>query len=296
MLNGNPNMWAPGIKLGVKPESFFHKTECFGPVLGLMRANDLAHAISLANAVDYGLTSGLQSLDDREIAVWRDKIHAGNAYVNRVTTGAIVQRQPFGGWKKSAFGYSKAGGANYVLSLGTWQDKANPASVDQARDAYQQAWKNYFSLEHDPSQVLGESNVFRYRPIKRMILRMDDTVSAEDVERVATGAQIAGVHLRVSVASSEVLPVDLSQYTGVNVVIETDDELIKSLQDEKYRYWQRLRILGALPQSVREAAIEAHVPVINAPVVSSGRIELRHYLLEQAISQTTHRYGNLVAE
>jgi RHH-type proline utilization regulon transcriptional repressor/proline dehydrogenase/delta 1-pyrroline-5-carboxylate dehydrogenase len=110
MIDGNPNLWSPGIKLGVSADSFFHKTECFGPVLGLMRANDLDHAIEMANAVDYGLTGGLQSLDEREIERWTEQVQVGNAYINRVTTGAIVQRQPFGGWKKSAFGYAKAGG------------------------------------------------------------------------------------------------------------------------------------------------------------------------------------------
>jgi len=291
MLDNNPNLWTPGIKLGVKPDSFFHKTECFGPVLGLMRANNLDHAIELANAVDYGLTSGIQSLDDREIAVWREKIHAGNAYINRVTTGAIVQRQPFGGWKKSAFGYSKAGGPNYILSLGTWEDNDR---VKSARESYQNAWDNHFSVEHDPSQVLGESNVFRYRPIKRMTLRIDVDANAADIERVLLGAQITGVDLRVSLAPGTDLPVDMPQ--SVTIAMETDAELIQKLQDTTHRYWHRIRILGAVSAEVQQAAIETHTPLIDAPVVSSGRIELRHYLLEQAISQTTHRYGNLVAE
>ena len=90
-------LWSPGIKLGVRPGSFFHRTECFGPVLGLMRADDLDQAIALANATPFGLTSGIQTLDDREIARWVDRIEAGNLYVNRPITGAIVGRQPFGG-------------------------------------------------------------------------------------------------------------------------------------------------------------------------------------------------------
>src|SRR6185295_272222 len=93
----NPGLWSPGIKLGVRPGSFFHRTECFGPVLGLMRADDLDQAIEYANGTDFGLTSGLHSLDDREVARWQARIEAGNLYVNRHTTGAIVRRQPFGG-------------------------------------------------------------------------------------------------------------------------------------------------------------------------------------------------------
>src|SRR4029450_4735793 len=79
----NPQLWSPGIKLGVRPGSFFHRTECFGPVLGLMRANTLDQAVDLANAQPFGLTSGIQTLDDREIARWVDRIEAGKLYVQQ---------------------------------------------------------------------------------------------------------------------------------------------------------------------------------------------------------------------
>ena len=128
----NPQLWSPGIKLGVRPGLFFHRTECFGPVLGLMRAEDLDQAIELANATPFGLTSGIQTLDDREIARWVDRIEAGNLYVNRPITGAIVGRQPFGGWKASSVGPgAKAGGPNYVLQLARWRQVATPAGDDE---------------------------------------------------------------------------------------------------------------------------------------------------------------------
>src|SRR5207244_274174 len=109
-------------KLGVRPGSFFHVTECFGPVLGLMRAENVDEAIQLANGTPYGLTSGIQSLDDREITHWADRIEAGNLYVNRPITGAMVGRQPFGGWKASSVGPgAKVGGPNYVLQFARWR-------------------------------------------------------------------------------------------------------------------------------------------------------------------------------
>jgi RHH-type proline utilization regulon transcriptional repressor/proline dehydrogenase/delta 1-pyrroline-5-carboxylate dehydrogenase len=293
----NPNLWTPGIKLGVKPGSFFHKTEVFGPVLGLMRADNLNHAIEIANDVDYGLTSGLQTLDDREIAVWRDRIHAGNAYINRVTTGAIVNRQPFGGWKKSAFGYAKAGGPNYVLNLGTWQDReTDPVTLLKVADtSYKAAWENHFSQEHDPSNILGEANDFRYRPIKRMIVRLTSGEDSNALMRVLMASNLAGVPVRVSTPDATLMPPGMSFPHGVNVVEEDDTGLIAALADTDYRYVQRLRYLsGDVPAAVRKAAIEQHVPLITAPVVSAGRLELRHYLMEQAISQTTHRYGNIL--
>jgi acyl-CoA reductase-like NAD-dependent aldehyde dehydrogenase len=87
-LGGDERLWSPGIKLGVRRASFFHRTECFGPVLGLMRAEDLDEAIDLADDTPFGLTSGIQSLDDREVDRWVERIQAGNLYVNRPTTGS----------------------------------------------------------------------------------------------------------------------------------------------------------------------------------------------------------------
>ncbi len=77
--------------------SAFHRTEYFGPILGIMTASTLDEAIDIVNEVDYGLTSGLHSLDASEIGTWLERIQAGNLYVNRGITGAIVRRQPFGG-------------------------------------------------------------------------------------------------------------------------------------------------------------------------------------------------------
>ena len=65
-VDDNPHLVSPGVKWGVQPNSFTHCTELFGPVLGVMEARDLDEAIDLVNATGYGLTSGLESLDDRE--------------------------------------------------------------------------------------------------------------------------------------------------------------------------------------------------------------------------------------
>ena len=93
-----------------------------------MRAEDLDEAIDLADDTPFGLTSGIQSLDDREVDRWVERIQAGNLYVNRPTTGAIVGRQPFGGWKASSVGPgAKAGGPNYVLQLARWRQVTLPA-------------------------------------------------------------------------------------------------------------------------------------------------------------------------
>ena len=109
------------------PGDWFARTECFGPVLGLMAARDLEEALALQNTLPYGLTGGIWSLDPGDCERWADRVEVGNAYVNRPITGAIVGRQPFGGWKRSVVGPgAKAGGPNYVLQLCRVEDTARP--------------------------------------------------------------------------------------------------------------------------------------------------------------------------
>ena len=118
------NLWGPGVKWNVQSRSFTHLNEFFGPVLGVMKADDLADACRLANQTEYGLTAGLHSLDEEEINYFLETIQAGNLYVNNVTTGAIVGRQPFGGLKNSRRGAGgKAGGPNYILQLVKLEEK-----------------------------------------------------------------------------------------------------------------------------------------------------------------------------
>ena len=300
MVDDNPKLWSPGIKLGVKPGSFYHKTECFGPVLGLMRVENLQDAVELANDNEFGLTAGIHSLDDREIDYWRERIEVGNAYINRVTTGAIVRRQPFGGWKKSVFGYAKAGGPNYVLSLGRWMEKNDlddSERIERAREQYQQAWETHFSVEHDPSQVRGEHNHFRYVPIKTLVLRVQPEDRIADVELIALGAKTCGVAVAISTPHPrEALDIIERKYSNVTVVIEGEEAFTAHIERMTVKHDVRLRVLSPVSEAVRTVANAAHVPVIDAPVLTNGRLELRHYLHEQAISHSFHRYGNLPAD
>jgi RHH-type proline utilization regulon transcriptional repressor/proline dehydrogenase/delta 1-pyrroline-5-carboxylate dehydrogenase len=266
----DPCAWSPGIKLGVQPESWFHRTECFGPVLGLMRASSLEHATVLQNATDFGLTAGLHSLDPAEISWWRDHALAGNLYINRPITGAIVQRQPFGGWKKSCVGPGpKAGGPNYVLAFASLSD-LNPETPDD----YSEAWASHFSLEHDPSNLRAESNLFRYRPSRGVILRLDSP-DAAIIHRARRAATITSVPLIISIASQE-----------------SDDDFIARLPSLAASA-EFLRTTTIPSDAVLHAAHSLGLNWIHAPLLASGRIELTRWLREQSISSTIHRYGQL---
>lgn len=92
-IGSNPHLWTPGIKWGVKPGSYTHLTEFFGPVLGVMCERNLEEAIDRVKQAGYGLTSGIESLDKREQVLWKSQIKAGNLYINRGITGAIALRR-----------------------------------------------------------------------------------------------------------------------------------------------------------------------------------------------------------
>ncbi len=261
--------WTPGIKIGVRPGSWFHKTECFGPLLGIMRAESLAQATEWQNATDYGLTAGLHSLDPAEIAWWRDRVQAGNLYVNRPITGAIVQRQPFGGWKRSCIGPgAKAGGPNYLFNLRRECDHG------MKTNDYGLAWSNYFAIEHDPSALRAESNIFRYRPCRGVILRLErrDPLA---IERAQLASQLTGSPLTISIGEEE------------------SDELFIARLPELAKTAEFLRTVATPGDDVLRAAYAANLNWINAPIIRCGRIELSRWLREQSISETLHRYGQL---
>lgn len=90
--------------------------EIFGPVLAVLRARDFDHAIELANDTDYALTAGLFSRSPVHLRTAAAELRAGNVYLNRAITGAVVGRQPFGGYGMSGIG-SKAGGPDYLLQF-----------------------------------------------------------------------------------------------------------------------------------------------------------------------------------
>jgi RHH-type proline utilization regulon transcriptional repressor/proline dehydrogenase/delta 1-pyrroline-5-carboxylate dehydrogenase len=106
----------PTIFTDVKPEMTLSQCEIFGPVLSVLRARDLDDAIRIANDTDYALTAGFFSRSPDNIERVKAELVAGNVYVNRSCTGAVVGRHPFGGFKMSGGG-TKAGGSDYLLNF-----------------------------------------------------------------------------------------------------------------------------------------------------------------------------------
>lgn len=106
----------PVIFTGVSPDAKIAQEEIFGPVVAVIRAKDFQEALDIANGTNYALTGGLYSRTPSHIEQASAEFEVGNLYINRNTTGAIVARQPFGGFKMSGVG-SKAGGPDYLLQF-----------------------------------------------------------------------------------------------------------------------------------------------------------------------------------
>ena len=100
----------------VDPHSALAQDELFGPVLCVFRVRSFAEALALANDTDYGLTGGVYSRSPSHLEQAIQAFEVGNLYLNRPITGALVGRQPFGGYKLSGLG-TKAGGPDYLLQL-----------------------------------------------------------------------------------------------------------------------------------------------------------------------------------
>lgn len=317
----NPNLWSPGVKLGVKPGSYSHQTEFFGPVLSVMRAKNLEDAIHIANGTPYGLTSGLQSLDEREKEIWMENIEAGNCYINRGTTGAIVRRQPFGGTKGSSFGNAaKAGGPNYVMQFAKPKEVFLPqekAPVSEAINNLTSLLKHYnlsaeelgtwyasttsyaywatrFAQDHDPSQIIGQDNLLRYRPHKKICFRIQDADTPLNILRVLAAALSCGAQIDLSWTPGHT-HINISDHIKLhfkNLTIheESSGQFAQRVKEGQYR---RVRLISAPPEALNQAASESATFLDFAPVLSNGRFELLHYLREISFSIDYHRYGNL---
>lgn len=343
MVDENPCMYTPGVKWGVSAGSFTHMTELFGPVLGVMKYRTLQQAIDLVHQTGYGLTSGLESLDDREQTYWSSRLIAGNLYINRSTTGAIVLRQPFGGMGKSAFGPGiKAGGPNYVVPLmefvsideeqvsetepteapeleslsAFWQllndvDNADSKRMqDSLSDAqwsilqstlldYDRFASSEIRQKHDTLRLIGQDNFRLYQPMTHLRIRVSKSDSLLSI--IARAAAVIAVGGRATLSHEDGVQEDslklLEALTrewaaDLEFVEESDEELIEAIREgqvDRVRY----AATADVPIAVRKAAEEKFIYIADAPVSSSGRIELLWYVREQSLCVDYHRYGNL---
>ncbi|MDR1526996.1 MAG: bifunctional proline dehydrogenase/L-glutamate gamma-semialdehyde dehydrogenase [Dysgonamonadaceae bacterium] len=289
----------PCVKWGVKPGSYTFRNELFAPLLSVVCIHNIEEGIACVNSSEYGLTAGLQSLNEDEQALWRNRIEAGNLYINRGITGAIVRRQPFGGMKRSAFGGGiKAGGPNYVSCFLEFTERpvSSGNRVAVAKKSYQEVWENEFSKAEDVSRIYGEENIFRYLPLKNVGFRVQETDQLEDVLLVLLAAHTAHTPLTVSISEKNSLWVDIQKAAASlpATTLKMQDEAAFILDMHRY---ERIRACSiGLSDDVYRKAAELGKYVADARPLLEGRLELLHYLKEQSIAYEYHRYGSIFGE
>jgi len=297
-LDDSGTVFSPGVRTGVQEGSAFHLTEYFGPVLGVIHAETLKEAVRIQNGTAFGLTAGLHSLEPAEIAWWTEHVEAGNLYVNRGITGAIVERQPFGGWKRSAIGQTaKAGGPNYLVHLMDWADAEGvPDAADEpeawlaeARHSDREHWTTTFA-PRDVQDLHGEINVLRHLPLP-VLVRAASGTAAPELERVLHAAATVGAEVEVSVSAPELVPV--ARAAGIaESAVRREDEAAFAARVPQLTH-SRIRLIGDADPALRRSLAEhIDVALFTGDVVAEGRVELLPFLHEQAISATSHRYGN----
>ena len=319
----NHYLLSPSIRWGVKKGNYCYNNELFGPVLSVMKAKNLKEAIELVNGTGFGLTSGIESLDEREVAIWRDKIEAGNLYINRSTTGAIVNRQPFGGFGKSAFGPGlKAGSINYVLQFMNCKEvelnepftstrtSAKTSTINHligsaCTDAdtlnelkelcasYEKAMDTTFSFEHDPVKLRGEDNILRYLPVPNLCIRIEDN----DTQFTALGRILGAYYSKTNpvISVSPIAPPEVAASVKALNSSLCKFKLVEEAQDKlKNNNYERVLISfeDVTKLLIKDLLLQGTHVVIRPPL-KEGRIELLHFLKEQTISHAYHRHGNL---
>jgi RHH-type proline utilization regulon transcriptional repressor/proline dehydrogenase/delta 1-pyrroline-5-carboxylate dehydrogenase len=327
-LEENPHLWTPGIKYDVTAGSYTHLTEFFGPLLAVMCAENLEHAITLVNQTGYGLTSGLESLDEREHEKWKEGIRAGNLYINRSTTGAITLRQPFGGMGKSALGPGiKTGGPNYVTQFMTFEEKALPGMPDHllrhpvldfisdlekhpgpytgdlakslcAAKSYLFHAEREFIREKDFFRLRGQDNIHRYIPVEKLVVRVHADDSLFEILARITAGIISGCDLLVSIYPDMPCPAmeflrnrGLELFLGKGKIITQSDELLIDNLNPVHRI--RYAAPDRVPGVLFRAAAETGIYIARTEVLMEGRLELLHYFRNQSVCYNYHRYGSL---
>ena len=274
--------WTPGVRTGVHAGSHLTRASVAAPVLGILHAPTLARAIELQNLVGSGFVAGLHTRDDADLELWLDAVDAAVLRVNRSTTGAVVQREPLGGWGAAGVGPgAMSGGPNRLVALGSWRPssggpgsstlhlrgldsrissliEAAQPTLDYAafewlrRGALSDAvaWDREFGRVKDASRLGLERNLLRYRPVDAAVRATADA-PWQAVLRVLVAAVRSGSAFSLSTPVGLPGPVrHLLGESGVPVSVESDAEWLQ-------------RLAGGIPDA--EPADDAVAPTAPRP-------------------------------
>ncbi|REC97597.1 RHH-type proline utilization regulon transcriptional repressor/proline dehydrogenase/delta 1-pyrroline-5-carboxylate dehydrogenase [Microbacterium sp. AG157] len=253
--------WSPGVRTGVTAGSHLTRAAVAAPVLGNLHAPTVTRAIELQNAIGSGFVAGLHTRDEADLELWLDTVEAAVLRVNRPSTGAVVQREPIGGWGEASVGDgAMSGGPNRLVTLGSWRpssggassstlhlrgldsritaliEAAQPTLSYEAFDWLRRgaladavAWDREFGRVRDVSRLGVERNLRRYRPVD-VAVRATADAAWEAVLRVLVAAVRSGSAFSLSTPVG--LPAAVRHLlgdSGVAVSVESDAEWLQRL-------------------------------------------------------------------
>jgi RHH-type proline utilization regulon transcriptional repressor/proline dehydrogenase/delta 1-pyrroline-5-carboxylate dehydrogenase len=262
---------------------------------------------------------------------WRKNIRAGNLYINRGTTGAIVLRQPFGGLGKSAVGSGrKAGAYNYVTQFMNISELREPRvpeaktsrlvkladrwdtdsrfaehredirKLQAALQSYLWTLETEFQRERDFFKLRGEDNIFKYLKINKVALRICPGDSLFAAMSRILAAKVCQIDLRVSIDTEMNDAVSQFLFRYSQKILRSEDLMRRESEADFCRIIPEVdRIMYCRPENVSQAvyatAAEHLKFIVRNPPLMEGRLELLNFFEEQSISHSYHRYGNLGA-
>ncbi len=279
--------WSPGVRTGVTAGSHLTRAAVAAPVLGILHAPTVTRAIELQNAIGSGFVAGLHTRDTADLDLWLDTVEAAVLRVNRPSTGAVVQREPIGGWGEATVGDgAMSGGPNRLVTLGSWRpstggassstlhlrgldsritaliEAAQPTLSYEAFDWLRRgalsdavAWDREYGRVRDVSRLGVERNLRRYRPAD-VAVRATADAPWQAVLRVLVAAVRSGSTFSLSTPVG--LPAAVRHLLGeseIAVSVESDEEWLQ-------------RLAGGIPDAETLGA--------DAPVVAPrpGRVRL----------------------
>lgn len=316
-IDARGRLWSPGLRDQVTPSSGFIKAENRAPVLGIVRASSLSEAIDTQNALRFGLTAGIHSLNDDEVTTWLHSAEAGLLSVNGSTNSRMLDRAPLQGWNRSAVGTVSMGGFDTVVTLGEWEPITIPqgatvtlegisdpvaqfitaaqsgmdfAEFDWVRAGArsdEKAWQSSYAkkeIVHSES----ESIEHRYRAAA-VTVRLSERAPMAHLVRVLAAATLTQSPLAISTATP--LHADLiklfrrgdSPAGVVEVLVESDARWHARVQSGEIAT-TRVRLIGGHREILsRVLHGQLGVAVYAGAVTGSGRIELQPFLRGQSI-------------
>ncbi len=330
----NPRLYAPSIKILENPGTFSHMNELFGPSLSVIPAYDIQDALRVAHMTSYGLTSGIYTLSDDEARIWKNQIQTGMVYINRPLVGALVSRQPFGGWKGSSFGIGMKVGGPFSLRQLQTTPTHNPDLISEkncyamsgrilsllstlipnpeSKSVYttciswsQKAfniWKAEFSrFPQTCSHIPGQINELYCMSREEIILYAQEGDSPIMIWACIAMAAIASTKVYLPATAIDILTpyIDKDSFLASVrrmgwIVIESPQDMIELLQKIPYPRIKALQPIQA--HDFEKYAREMAYMIDEDPLSLDPRIDFLYFIREKTVSHDIHRYGNIIDE